>query len=379
VLTIGVVGCGDVATRAYLPGLKHLENKARLVACFDTIAERAGAAAAMFPGATAYTAYDDFLAHPGGMDLVINLTPAPLHRTITGQALEAGFNVLSEKPIAATIEEANELVAIAERSGKQLFCAPATLVTARFKWLKEYVASGAIGRPTLITAQIASMGPAAWRTYTGDPTVFYKRGVGPLIDTGVYMLTAMTGILGPAKRVAAMGGIAIPERKILIPRFEGRTAKVETEDIMMIHLDFGENTFGQLLSSFAVPMSHVPLFELYGEGGTISIRRDQWYHGNGTTDLYLRNEDDETQEGWQENVPVPEPIATDGILESGILHVIECLEGEAEPVMTAAHATHVLEIMNAAHESVASGKAIALTTTFGPGSREQAAEELAAI
>lgn len=62
-LTIGVVGCGDVATRAYLPGIKQLEDKGRLVACFDTVAARAEAAAAMFPGATAYTSYDDFLAH----------------------------------------------------------------------------------------------------------------------------------------------------------------------------------------------------------------------------------------------------------------------------------------------------------------------------
>jgi predicted dehydrogenase len=379
VLTIGVVGCGDVATRAYLPGIKHLEDKARLVACFDTIAERAETAAAMFPGAIAYTSYDAFLAHPGGMDLVINLTPAPLHRQITGQALEAGYNVFSEKPIAATIEQANELVALAGQAGKQLFCAPAVMVTARFRWLKEYVQSGAIGRPTLNVAQIGSMGPAAWRTYTGDPTVVYKPGVGPLIDTGVYMLTAMTGMLGPAKRVAAMGGIAIPERNILIPAFEGKTAKVETEDIMMIHLDFGENTFGQLLSSFAIPQSHAPMFELFGEGGTISIRRDQWYNGNGTTDLYLRNEADETQEGWRENVPVPAPIATDGILESGILHVLECLEGEATPVMTAAHATHVLEIMNAARESVRSGKAIALTTTFGQNARDVAGQDLAAI
>ena len=33
------------------------------------------------------------------------------------------------------------------------------------------------------------MGPAEWRAYTGDPAVFYKPGVGPLIDIGVYPLT----------------------------------------------------------------------------------------------------------------------------------------------------------------------------------------------
>ncbi|MBA2277924.1 MAG: Gfo/Idh/MocA family oxidoreductase, partial [Chloroflexia bacterium] len=207
-LKFGVVGCGDVATRAYLPGLTTLADRARVVACFDPVAERAEAAAARFQGASTYTTYDEFLAHPGGMDVVINLTPAPLHRQITGDALEAGYHVLSEKPIAATLAEARELGAIAARQGRQLFCAPAIMVTARFRWLKQLIDEDRIGRPTVALTQLANLGPAGWCGYTGDPSVFYGQGVGPLIDTGVYMLHAMTGLLGPARRVQAMGGIA---------------------------------------------------------------------------------------------------------------------------------------------------------------------------
>src|SRR5690606_18315657 len=71
----GVIGCGDVARRAYIPGVQELGDRITVVAAFDTIAERAQDIAGMFPDASAYTSLDEFLAHEGGMDLVFNLTP----------------------------------------------------------------------------------------------------------------------------------------------------------------------------------------------------------------------------------------------------------------------------------------------------------------
>jgi predicted dehydrogenase len=349
--------------------LAALPERVQVVASFDPVEERAASAAARFAGAQAYTTYDGFLAHDGGMDVVINLTPAPLHRRITGEALEAGYHVLSEKPIAASLDEARELEEIAARRGRQLFCAPATMVTGRFRWIARLLAEGRIGKPTVALTQIAGMGPASWRDYTGDPRVFYGPGVGPLIDTGVYLLHAMTGLLGPAKRVQAMGGIAIPRREILIERFRGETVDVTTNDVMLLQLDFGDNVFGHLLSSFAVPASQVPPFELHGSDGSIVVQRDRWFDGNGAIDLFTSDGNGTidlftSDASWQRDLPNPDPLPVSGILESGLLHVVECLEGNEVAVLTATHATHVLEIMLAAHESAAIGGAVELATTL---------------
>ena len=91
---------------------------------------------------------------------------------------------------------------------------------------------------------MANMGPAAWRGYTGDPSVFYGPGVGPLLDTGVYALHAVTGLLGPARRVQAFGTVAIPRRPILIPRLQGQEVEVSTNDLVLLHLDFGRPRHG---------------------------------------------------------------------------------------------------------------------------------------
>ncbi len=355
----GIIGCGDVARRAYIPGIQELADRITLVATFDTMAERAEDIASMFPDATDYTSIEEFLGHEGGgaMDLVFNLTPAPLHRQITAQVLEAGYHVYSEKPIASTVKEARELVRIAEQQGRELICAPATMVTGRFRWMKQFLENGELGRPIAIRAHIGNMGPAAWAEYFGDPRVFYQQGVGPLVDTGVYMLHVMTGLLGPAKRIQAVGGITIPERETSIPRLQGAKIEVTTPDLFSINIDFGGETYGHLYSSFAIPKSQAPYFELYAEKGTISVDRVSWFHGNGPSDLFLL---DQPLAGWQ--MALPDPIRTNGILESGIFHAIQHVEDGEPLVMTAAHATHVLEIMNAAHESVRTGEAIDIET-----------------
>lgn len=359
----GIIGCGDVAQRAYVPGFLELSDRIAVVATFDTVGERADLVAGKFNDAAAYTSMHDFLGHSGGsgMDVVFNLTPAPLHRDITAAALEAGYHVYSEKPIAATVQEARELVEIADSQNRSLFCAPATLVTGRFRWMKQFVSSGELGRPVAIKAHIGGMGPAAWMDYVGDPRVFYGKGVGPLIDTGVYMLHVMTGLLGPARRVQAVGGITIPKREIKVPRYAGETIEVTTPDLYSINLDFGDETYGHLYSSFAVPRSKTPYFELYAEKGTISVDAMAWFNGNGPSDVFRL---DGPSAEWEDAVSVPDPVETNGILESGILHMIRHLEDSEPLVLTAEHATHVLEIMVAAQTSLESGNGVALTTTY---------------
>ena len=182
-LRIGIVGCGDVAARHYLPALADMAGDVR-IATFDALDAMLGA---------------------GGLDAVIDLAPAPRHATVNQAILDAGLHLYSEKPIANTVAEADRLIATATDRGVTFLCAPGVAATRRVRWLKELVDSGRYGHATLVVAHHADPGPAAWREYTGDPRPFYGPGVGPVIDHGVYRLHAMTALLGPVTRVQAMG------------------------------------------------------------------------------------------------------------------------------------------------------------------------------
>lgn len=369
-INVGIIGCGDVATHSYLPGLQALSDRANVVAVFDIVDWRVENAKEFHPEATGYTDYDAFLAHGSDgsgdkMDLVFNLTPAPLHREITSKALDAGYHVYSEKPVASSVEDAQELVQIADDKGLQFFCAPAMMVTARFMWLKELLGEGKIGTPYFIKSHHAGMGPASWRTYSGDPRVFYTPKVGPLIDLGVYQLHAITGLFGAAKQISAYGGIMNEQRTLLQPQWFGEKIDVEAPDLYSINIDFGNGTYAHLYNSFATPASKAPMFEAYGSMGAFSIGAQQWYDGNGTTDLYLRDESESGEnEGWQNDTPVPNPIKMSDILGSGILHALDVLENGTPNILTAAHATHVLEIMVAAGKSLETGESIKIESTF---------------
>ena len=364
-LNLGIIACGDVAFRTYIPGILPHADRATVVATFDPILERSERAAALFPGATAYTDFGAFLAD-SQLEAVFNLTPATLHNEINQAVLDAGLHLFSEKPISGTVAEGQALKALAESKGLLFLCAPATMATDRFQWIQALIADGRLGSLTVGSGQMTNLGPAGWRAYTGDPAVFYSKSVGSVIDTAVYVLHGLTGLFGTAKRVQAFAGVSIPERAVLIPRLLGQKITVESPDITMIHLDFGDNRFAQVLSSFAVPASQAPAMEIHGAQGSISIATSAWYDAAGPIDFYAVDSTPLGAAGWMRGIANPNPAGPPGehLIGAGPRHFIDCLVDGQPPILTADHAIHVLDIILSAQESADSGATVGLSTTF---------------
>jgi predicted dehydrogenase len=299
----------------------------------------------------------------GGLDGLINLTPAPRHGAVNRAILEAGVACYSEKPIASNLLDADELIELARRRGVLLLCAPGSAVTSRVRWLRELVESGRLGAPTLAVAHHADPGPASWAEYTGDPTPFYQVGVGPVFDHGVYRLHEMTTVLGPVRRVQAMGSIALPTRRILGGPLAGRTIEVTTEDHVLMHLEFASGALGQLLASFATQDTRQPWLELHLERGVVSFGGKSWELD---APVLVHDAAEGGHSGWH---PARDLSPDDvGAVEAGVRHFVACLSGDETPVLTAEHARHVLEVILAAYESIADGRAHDLETRFdAPG------------
>jgi predicted dehydrogenase len=365
-IRVGIVGCGDVAFRRYLPALSEHSSVAKVVACCDpqpAAAERAvDAMESWSPGAQAHTDLETMLSE-ADLDAAINLTPAPMHARITQACLEADVHVYSEKPIASTIEEADRVIQTASNRGLLLLCAPGTAATRRFKWLGEIVASHRYGRLTLAVAHHADPGPAAWREYTGDPTAFYGPGVGPVIDHGIYRLHGMTALMGPVRRVQAMGAIGKPERLVRGGPLTGTTIPVTAPDHVLINLEFASGGLGQLLASFGTASTLAPWLELHFTGATISFPGDQ-YDKDAPASLFLDDESPLGLEGWVHGIQPPPPLELRLVVETGVAHFVGCLQGEETPVLTAQHARHVLDVILKAYDSIRDGYSHETETTF---------------
>jgi predicted dehydrogenase len=363
-IRIGIVGCGDVADRRYVPGLATRASDVTIAAVADPRPGAAHALAASVarwsPGTTAHATVDEMVSAER-LDGIVNLTPAPAHAAVNRTILDAGVACYSEKPLASSVDEATALIELASAREVLLLCAPGSAVTTRVRWLRDLADSGRLGHPTLAVAHHADPGPAAWREYTGDPTPIYGEGVGPVFDHGVYRLHEMTTVLGPVRRVQAMGTISIPRRRVRGGPLTGRTIEVTTPDHVLINLEFASGALGQLLASFGTPETLAPWLELHLTGGTVSFGGKSW-EPDAPVSIYTDDDSDAAGEAWAIDVDVPRDEL--GVVELGARHFVACLLGEEEPVLTAEHARHVLDVILAAYASIADGRSHEVETTF---------------
>ncbi|MFL5750770.1 MAG: Gfo/Idh/MocA family protein, partial [Chloroflexota bacterium] len=117
-LRLGIVGCGDVVHRHYLPGIITRSDRVAITALADpgpgAAASVASAVSGWSPDATTYPGVEEML-DAETLDGVFNLTPAPVHGPVNRTILEAGVACFSEKPLASTISDADALIDLAAR------------------------------------------------------------------------------------------------------------------------------------------------------------------------------------------------------------------------------------------------------------------------
>ena len=239
---------------------------------------------------------------------------------------------------------------------------PGRRYRSRIRWLKGLADSGRLGRATLAVAHFADPGPADWAEYTGDPTPFYREGVGPVFDHGVYRLHEMTTVLGPVRRVQAMGAIARPTRRVRGGPAGRRDDRGRRRPIkVLINLEFASGALGQLLASFATADTLAPWLEVYFAQGVVSFGGKSW-----EIDAPVRIYD--ASVGGESGVAAgmtEMPRDEHGVVEAGARHFIACLLGDETPVLTAEHARHVLEVILEAYASIADGRSHTIETIFG--------------
>src|SRR5436190_13094035 len=168
-------------------------------------------------------------------DFMITLTDMQEHEHLNRQALEAGKHVWSEKPIANTLAAGQELLRLAKEKGRRLWGAPITVQSPQFAFMAKQLAAGKLGRVAAAHADYGHEGPG-WSAF------FYEKGGGSMPDLGVYNLTSLTGLLGPAKNVTAMLTIVTPRRKV----DNKGDIRVEAEDNAMILMDHGGGTLSHV-------------------------------------------------------------------------------------------------------------------------------------
>ncbi len=217
-IRVGVVGCGSVGTGQYIPFLQRLNLqgiRSELVMACDVDESRRQFVSDRFGIDSFTTDYREVVDAPD-VDLVLVLTSMQQHGVITRAALEAGKHVLVEKPMAMTLQEAAGIVELARTSPGYLLCAPHVTLSPTYQAMWRHINRGDIGR--VLTAR----GMYGWSGPFWGPW-YYQPGGGSMFDLGVYNVTTLTGLIGPAKRVMGLR-VATEQERTLAAKFLGRVS-----------------------------------------------------------------------------------------------------------------------------------------------------------
>ena len=367
-LRVGILGAGMIATAepGYLPGLRRLRGRVEVTAMASRTRSRAEQVARDWD---IPEVYDDLGQMLDGADLdaVVNLTPIAAHYETSLRILSAGKHLVTEKPLASTLAQADELIDAAG-DGLRIVCAPMDILKREWVQARRLVSGGALGKVAFARVQSSHGGPAAM-AWPADPTWFYATGAGPLLDMGVYGLDRVTAVLGPARAVAALSGVTAPVRRARGGPFDGLEIPVTEPDNNLILLDFGDATFAVVDASYCAVATRSPEMEVFGLAGTLVVNRPDAGYRPGELPVELfRMDSAPGLPGWitphsldaQARPGRTEVLARASLVE----HLADCLDAGTEPLPSAARARHVLEIMLAARTAAATGRTVPLATTF---------------
>lgn len=204
-LQVAVVGCGGIANQKHLPALKSQADKCDIAAFCDVKVERAKKAAAEY-GAEDARVYEDYkeLVRDPEIDVVHVCTPNVVHCPVTVAAFEAGKHVLCEKPMAATTEDAEKMMAAWKKSGKKFTIGYQNRFRTDAQALKRACDEGKLGEVYFAKAHaLRRRAVPTWGVFPDKS----QQGGGPLIDIGTHALDITLWCMDNYKPVTVTGSV----------------------------------------------------------------------------------------------------------------------------------------------------------------------------
>ncbi len=195
---VGFMGFGGMISGYHLGTVRRDDVPFEAVAAFDIDPERRADAEAK--GLKAYDSAEKFL-DAGGYDLVVVGTPNNYHCELVCLAMEAGFNVMTEKPVARNSAELQRMIDTSEKTGRLFTVHQNRRWDPDYLKIRQAIEDGCVGKPYMIESRIHSA--------NGNADMYGWRGMkdhggGMLLDWGVHMLDQILFLIGePIRTVYA--------------------------------------------------------------------------------------------------------------------------------------------------------------------------------
>lgn len=191
-LKVAIAGCGRISV-SYADAFKKLADEIEVVYAVDKVPEKAREFAAQF-GCSYGT--DIAEIYGKGVDVVHLCLPHDLHAPMAIDAMEHGINVLTEKPMALTLQDADRMIETSERTGMKLGCIFQTRYNETVQDLKKRYEAGEFGLVRSARSYLSWYRPDSYYDASDWKGTWEHEGGGTLIDQAIHSMDRVRYILG---------------------------------------------------------------------------------------------------------------------------------------------------------------------------------------
>lgn len=329
---VGVIGGGSIARHRHLPEFSD-NPQSFIAAVCDKDGSRAQELGNAY-GAKAYTDYKELISDRN-VNVVVVCATNTTHAQMTIEALRAGKHVLCEKPMAASVEEAKEMIKAAEETKNMLFVAHNQRFAPAHMKAKEILKGGQLGKVITFRAVFGHPGCEFWAIDKGK-TWFFNKSItrfGCLGDLGIHKIDLLRWMMEDEFSEVT----AVTET---LSKRNSDGEMIDVEDNVSMILKTRKGATGDIVLSWTYQKEDNST-TLYCENGVMSIYGSPEYQievfrNDGSSDHYKVGE-------------IPSNIKQ---VKSGVVdEFVDCLAGGREPSVSGYDGLASLKVVFAAYES----------------------------
>ncbi len=325
---IGIVGAGTMG-RFHANGYKEI-SEAEPMAIFDVVEAGARKFAEEY-GVRVCSSLDEVLGDPD-VGIVDICTPTPSHKEIFIRGLEAGKHLFCEKPLARTLTDAEEMLALS-RKGKGKYSVGHVLrFFQEYETIRKLLDAGEVGSPCRARACRCCHLPPAGPAWFAD----LDASGGVVFDLIIHDFDFLLWCFGDVERVFARG---LYERGL------------PGKDYALATLAFKNGVVAHVEGSWLYPGGFYMSLEVAGSDGLIR------YDSRESAPLKVLG--GKREEGG-EGVEVPESPVRDSPYTRELRSFVNSCLNDTQPEVSLEHAVESLRIADAAYRSIISGKVVEL-------------------
>ena len=247
-----IYGCGLIST-VHAEAVKSLEN-ANLLGCCDVRAESAKAFAEKY-NIKCYETIDDVLADKQ-VDVVCICTPSGTHAELAIKFLNAGINVVVEKPMALNTADCDKIIEAAEKSGAKITVISQLRTADDVNRAREIVQSGALGKLVLCDLHMKYYRSKEYYNNSWRGTKKMDGG-GALMNQGIHGVDLLQYIVGPIKNLNSICRTLVHD--------------IEVEDTAVAVVEYENGALGVIEATTAANPSYDREMKIHGSNGCIEI------------------------------------------------------------------------------------------------------------